>query len=116
MPFASSVLNIYPGTDTIQQLCDIIETSTKFYGGPVTDVEVSFALSIALAGGFGEEPTSLEALFDLIECLLEAGIIVEGDPNGALLINVFTPDDSISSTGTNEINLMCTNGKGCINI
>ena len=34
-----------PGTDTIEQLCDMIESSASLYGIPMSDVALKFFLS-----------------------------------------------------------------------
>jgi hypothetical protein len=69
-----AVLSIGPGTDTIEQLCDILETSAEFYGVPVFDDMLDEVLTFILTGNPNTEVPALDAL---IECLLEAGIIVE---------------------------------------
>jgi hypothetical protein len=84
-------LLIAPGTDTIEQLCAQIESSAKLYGVPLSDVFIEFVLSFI----FGEEFGALESGIDaLIECLLEAGIIVEAEFPSIQISNNEIDDDS----------------------
>ena len=84
-------LLIAPGTDTIEQLCAQIESSTKLYGDPLSDVFIEFVLSFI----FEEEFAALEPGIDaLIECLLEAGIIVEAEFPSIQISNNEIDDDS----------------------
>ena len=71
-PFGIFVLG--PGTDTIEQLCDMIESSAPLYGIPLSDALLKLFLSDIL----NVDPKAPNTEIDtLIECLLEAGIIVD---------------------------------------
>ena len=62
-----------PGTDTIEQLCDIIESSASLYGIPFSDA----LLKVILSNILEVDPEAPNPAIDaLIECLLEEGIIV----------------------------------------
>jgi hypothetical protein len=99
---------IGPGTDTIEQFCNMIETSSELYGVPVTDVVLDLFISQFLED-VGVDPTPLESEIDaLIECLLEAGIIVEGEP--------LPPQGSISANGIASANVQCTGDPLCAKI
>ena len=97
-----SVLIIGPGTDTIEQLCDIIGTSTELFG-PVSNLVLDRTLSFILAGQFGIEVPAVDAI---IECLIEAGIIVERELPPP-------PPDSISANGIAGANVQCTGDPLC---
>jgi hypothetical protein len=79
-----SVLTIGAGTDTIEQLCDILETSAEFYGAPVFADVLEEAISFIITGEFDVDVPGLDAI---IECLSEAGIIVEREvpPDNGLI-------------------------------
>ena len=80
-PPNTGILIIGPGTDTIEQLCGMIEASSEFYGVPVTDVTLEEFIKTLLVKIGRIDITTLESEIDaLIECLLKAGIIVEGEP------------------------------------
>ena len=57
-PPNTGFLIIGPGTDTIEQLCDMIETSSEFYGVPVTDVILKQFISDFLENEGGVDPTT----------------------------------------------------------
>ena len=97
------VFAITSGTDTIEQLCAILESSSEFYGAPISADVFDIVLSLLLSGG---ESINIPALDELIECLLEAGIIVEGD---------FLPD-SVSATGLDSMNIQCEGSPLCAKI
>ena len=65
--FGEEILDIPGDVDTIEQLCPLLEGHT--------DILVEFAITFMVAGIFAETPESVETL---IECLLEAGVLVEG--------------------------------------
>ena len=68
--FDEEIIFIPEDVDTIEQLCPLLEGHT--------DVLLRILFTILVTGQFGAEtPESVETL---IECLLEAGIIVEGTP------------------------------------
>ena len=59
----------------------MIEASSEFYGVPVTDVTLEEFIKTLLVKIGRIDITTLESEIDaLIECLLKAGIIVEGEP------------------------------------
>ena len=103
-PPNTGFLIIGPGTDTIEQLCDMIETSSEFYGVPVADVVLEKFI-IDFLEFVGEiDPTTLESEIDaLIECLLEAGIIVEGEP-----LPISISDNPITTQSNNPISATTT--------
>ena len=68
------VLAIGSGTNTIEQVCAIIESSAEFYGAPIPADAFDQVFTLLLTG---EVDVELPALDPLIECLLEAGIIVK---------------------------------------
>jgi hypothetical protein len=104
-PPNTGLIMIAPGTNTIEQLCDLIESSAEFYGLPVTDVLLE-ELIFAIIGLNGGDPTTLESEIDaLIECLLEAGILVEGEP--------LPPPDSIFANSLASANIQCTGDPLC---
>jgi hypothetical protein len=103
-PFGILVLG--PGTDTIEQLCDIIESSASLYGVPMSDVVLKFFFSDIL----GVDPFTPESGIDaLIECLLEAGIIVHRELPPP-------PPDSISANGIAGTNSQCIGDPLCENL
>ena len=74
----AEVFIISPETDTIEKLCAQIKNSVENFGVPMSDtllrVSFSFFLDAVAEGG-----PSQAAIDDLIECLLEKGIIVHRD-------------------------------------
>ena len=68
------VLAIGSGTNTIEQVCAIIESSAEFYGAPIPADVFDQVFTLLLTGEFDVE---LPALDTLIECLLKEGIIVD---------------------------------------
>jgi hypothetical protein len=100
-PFGIIVLG--PGTDTIEQLCDMIESSASLYGVPMSDVVLKFFFSDIL----GVDPETPNSGIDaLIECLLEAGIIVHREIPPP-------PTDSISANGIAGANSQCIGDPLC---
>ena len=102
--FFDSILVIGPGTDTIEQLCNQFELSAELFGVPVSDLLLDFFFS----GILGVDPEAPNPAIDaLIECLLEAGIIVHEETP--------IPPDSISANGIAGANIDC-NGPICAKI
>jgi hypothetical protein len=103
-PPNTGFISIGPGTDTIEQFCDMIETSSEFYGVPIADVVFELFISEFLEFVGEIDPTTLESEINaLIECLLEAGILVEGEPFPI----------SISANGIAGANIECTGDPLC---
>jgi hypothetical protein len=97
------VLAILAGTNTIEQLCAIIESSAELYGGPIPADALDFALSFLLTEGIDPDVPALDAL---IECLLEAVIIVEEElPPPPMSIS----DNGLRASGT----VQCTGDPLC---
>jgi hypothetical protein len=70
-----TILVIGPGTDTIEQLCAILESSVEFYGAPISAQLLEDALLFIFSQtNGGDIPAGIDAL---IECLLEEEIIVD---------------------------------------
>ena len=70
-----TILVIGPGTDTIEQLCAILESSVEFYGAPISaQLLEDVLLFIFSQTNGGDIPAGIDAL---IECLLEEEIIVD---------------------------------------
>ena len=61
-------------TNTIEQLCAQIESAVEIQGVPLSDEVIEEFFNFVLGGGFEAE---IEAL---VECLLEAGLIVDREP------------------------------------
>ena len=80
----SYVLAIGSGTNTIEQVCAIIESSAEFYGAPIPADVFDQVFTLLLTG---EVDVELPALDPLIECLLEAGIIAETELPGSISAN-----------------------------
>jgi hypothetical protein len=98
-PPNTGILIIGPGTDTIEQLCGMIEASSEFYGVPVTDVTLEEFIKTLLVKIGRIDITTLESEIDaLIECLLKAGIIVEGEP-----LPISISDNAITTQSNNAI-------------
>jgi hypothetical protein len=95
-----SILVIGPGTDTIEQLCNIIESSADLFGVPVTDLLLDYVFSSFLGVDFEAPNSGIDAL---IECLLEAGIIVHEEEELPP-----PPSDSLSANGIAGANVQCT--------
>ena len=95
-------------TNIIQQLCFQIENAVKIQGVPMSDSNLRLSFSLIL-DGIPERGPSQAAIDELIECLLEHGIIAHRD---------FTPSpsDSISATGLDGINIQCTGDPLCAKI
>jgi hypothetical protein len=105
-PPNTGFISIGPGTDTIEQFCDMIETSSEFYGVPIADVVFELFISEFLEIVGEIDPTTLESEIDaLIECLLEAGILVEGEP--------LPSPDSIFANSLASANIQCTGDPLC---
>ena len=65
---------IGPGTDTIEELCFQIENSAKIFGVPLSNG----VLKVVLTNILFETGIDFEDEIDvLIECLVDAGVIVE---------------------------------------
>jgi hypothetical protein len=104
IPPNTGILIIGPGTDTIEQLCDMIEASSEFYGVPVTDVTLEEFIKTLLVKIGRIDTTTLESEIDaLIECLLKAGIIVEGEP-----LPISISDNPITTQSNNSITTTTT--------
>ncbi|HEX5185354.1 MAG TPA: hypothetical protein VFV86_00565 [Nitrososphaeraceae archaeon] len=97
------IFAITSGTDTIEELCAILESSSEFYGAPIPSDVFDTGLSFILSGG---ESINVPALDELIECLLEAGILVDID-FGA---------DLVSATGLDSMNIQCEGSPLCAKI
>lgn len=65
--------------DTIEQLCTLLE-GTVGYSVPLTDVLLEHVLTSIVRIQTGSTVALQTEIDTLIECLLEAGIIVEGEP------------------------------------
>ena len=104
-PPNTGILIIGPGTDTIEQLCGMIEASSEFYGVPVTDVTLEEFIKTLLVKIGRIDITTLESEIDaLIECLLKAGIIVEGEP-----LPISISDNPITTQSNNAITTQSNN-------
>jgi hypothetical protein len=99
-----SGLIITSGIDTIEQLCEILESSAELFGAPVSSGLLDDVLAFLLTGEFFD--IEVPALDALIECLLEAGIIVERELPPP-------PPDSISANGIAGVNVQCTGDPLC---
>jgi hypothetical protein len=99
-----SGLIITSGIDTIEQLCEILESSAELFGAPVSSGLLDDVLAFLLTGEFFD--IEVPALDALIECLLEAGIIVERELPPP-------PPDSISANGIAGANVQCTGDPLC---
>ena len=98
-----TALAIGPGTDTIEQLCAILESSTELFGGPISTDMLDDLLSFLLEVDPNAPNPEIDAL---IECLLRAGIIVERE----------SLSDSISDNGIASANVQCTGDAICARI
>jgi hypothetical protein len=68
----------------------------------VTTNAFEAVLSFVITGEFGVDVLELDAL---IECLVEAGLLVEEEP-----------PESISATGLNSMNIPCTGSPICTKV
>ena len=87
--------------DTIEELCNEIENAAEFLGVPLSDETVR-----GLIGGviqFIIGPGYESSVDELVECLLEKGLIVDRD----------FPPDSISATGLDNMNIQCAGSPLC---
>lgn len=92
---------IGPETDTIEQLCAQIENSAEELGVPLSDELIDFVFSAILAVDPEAPNSGIDAL---IECLVEAGIIVDRE---------LPPLMSISGNGIAGVNVECTGNPLC---
>ena len=83
----------------------MIEASSEFYGVPVTDVTLEEFIKTLLVKIGRIDITTLESEIDaLIECLLKAGIIVEGEP-----LPISISDNPITTQSNNPITTQSNN-------
>ena len=88
-------------TDTIEQLCAQIENAVEELGVPLSDGLIELFFTRFLGDGFED------GIDTLIECLLEAGIIVHREPLFSM------PQDSISANGIAGANSQCIGDPIC---
>ena len=93
-------LTIASGTNTIEQLCAIIESSAPFYGAPIPADALDQVLSSLLVGDPDADVPALDAL---IECLVEAGVIVDRELPGSI------SDNPITTQSNNPITIQSNN-------
>ena len=97
-------LTIASGTNTIEQLCAIIESSAPFYGAPIPADALDQVLSSLLVGDPDADVPALDAL---IECLVEAGVIVDRELPGSISDNAI-PTQSNNAITTQSNNAITT--------
>jgi hypothetical protein len=94
---------IGPQTDTIEQLCAQIKNAVEDFGIPLSDLLLESVFdSMFTDHETGSNPYE-DGIDDLIECLLEAGLI----------IHVEIPPGSISANGLSNPNIQCTGSPLC---
>jgi hypothetical protein len=91
--------------DTLEKFCNEIENAAEFLGVPLSDVTVSEFLEFMI--GITAGPGFESSIDELVECLLEKGLIVDREP--------FEPD-SLSANGILSINMQCTGSPLCAKI
>ena len=101
-------LTIASGTNTIEQLCAIIESSAPFYGAPIPADALDQVLSSLLVGDPDADVPALDAL---IECLVEAGVIVDRELPGSISDNPITTQSNnpITTQSNNPITTQSNN-------
>jgi hypothetical protein len=89
---------------TIEELCNEIENAAEFLGVPLSEVTVSEFLNFIL--GFTSEDSFESSIDELVECLLEKGLIVDRE---------LQPIDSLSANGIDNTNVhsQCTGSPLC---
>ena len=87
--------------DTIEELCNEIENAAEFLGVPLSDEIVRDFIGGVIQFVIG--PGYESSVDELVECLLEKGLIVDRD----------VPQDSIAANGIASGNIQCAGNPLC---
>jgi len=83
-------IGIGPVTDTIEELCFQIENSAKIFGVPLSSGLLKAFLLELLEEETGSSTAFEDEIDALIECLVEAGVLVDKDLPGPITDNPIT--------------------------
>ena len=109
-PLVAEVIAAGGQINTLEKFCNEIENAAEFLGVPLSDDIIRENLLFMIETTTGNSAGFESSIEELVECLLEKGLIVDREP--------FEPIDSLSANGIDNANIQsqCTGSPLCAKI